>query len=169
VAVGATADVTASTQVLRQSRATLEAEYQEKRTLMKPEHPDMLSLRSRIAELDRQISRETSQASSGRTNTLLAEYRGAMAAENALEGRVAALKGSVLDLRGRSIQYTILQREVDTNRALYDALLQRFKEVGVAGGIGTSRFRSLTGRKCRPALTSQTSFSTCCLALGLAW
>ncbi|MFL6738930.1 MAG: GumC family protein [Sphingomicrobium sp.] len=138
MAVGATADVTASTQVLRQSRAALEAEYQEKRTLMKPDHPDMLSLRSRITELDRQIARETSQASSGRTNTLLAEYRGAAAAESALQGRVAALKGSVLDLRGRSIQYTILQREVDTNRALYDALLQRFKEVGVAGGIGTS-------------------------------
>ncbi len=43
----------------------------------------------------------------------------------------------MLDLRGRSIQYTILQREVDTNRSLYDALLQRYKEVGVAGGIGT--------------------------------
>ena len=138
VAVGATADVTASTQPLRQSRATLEAEYQDKRTLMKPDHPDMLSLRSRIDELDRQIARETSQASSGHTNTLLAEYRGALAAENALQGRVAALKGSVLDLRGRSIQYTILQREVDTNRSLYDALLQRYKEVGVAGGIGTS-------------------------------
>ena len=138
IAVGATSDVTASTQVLRQSRAALEAEYQDKRTLMKPDHPDMLSLRSRINELDRQIARETSQASSGRTNTLLAEYRGALAAENALQGRVASLKGSVLDLRGRSIQYTILQREVDTNRSLYDALLQRYKEVGVAGGIGTS-------------------------------
>jgi len=138
LAVGATADVTASTQQLRQSRAALEAEYQDKRTLMKPDHPDMLSLRSRINELDRQISREASQATSGRTNTLLAEYRGALAAENALQGRVSGLKGQVLDLRGRSIQYTILQRDVDTNRSLYDALLQRYKEVGVAGGIGTS-------------------------------
>jgi polysaccharide biosynthesis transport protein len=138
VAVGATADVTASTSSLRQSRAALEAEYQEKRTLMKPEHPDMVSLRSRINELDRQISQETSRASAGRTNSLLAEYRGSLAAERALQGRVAALKGSVLDLRGRSIQYTILQREVDTNRSLYDALLQRYKEVGVAGGIGSS-------------------------------
>jgi len=138
MAVGTTADVAASTQILRQTRATLEAEYQDKRTLMKPDHPDMASLRSRIDELNRQISSETSQASSGRSNTLLADYRGALAAENALQARVAALKGSVLDLRGRSIQYTILQREVDTNRALYDALLQRYKEVGVAGGIGSS-------------------------------
>nr|WP_283937904.1 polysaccharide biosynthesis tyrosine autokinase [Sphingomonas caseinilyticus] len=138
VSVGPTADVTASTQALRQSRSSLEAEYQDKRTLMKPEHPDMLSLRSRIDELDRQIARESSQASSGRNNSLLAEYRGALAAERALQSRVGGLKSSVLNLRGRSIQYTILQREVDTNRSLYEALLQRYKEVGVAGGIGTS-------------------------------
>ena len=48
------------------------------------------------------------------------------------------LKGAVLNLRGRSIQYNILQREVDTNRSLYDALLQRYKEIGVAGGVGTA-------------------------------
>ncbi|RZL08931.1 MAG: polysaccharide biosynthesis tyrosine autokinase, partial [Rubrivivax sp.] len=33
------------------------------------------------------------------------------------------------------IQYNILKREVDTNRQLYDGLLQRFKEVGVAGDV----------------------------------
>ena len=58
------------------------------------------------------------------------------AAERAIRGQVEGLKGSVLNLRGRSIQYNILQREVDTNRTLYDALLQRYKEIGVAGGIG---------------------------------
>ena len=131
-------DASQNTQPLRQSRAALEAEYQEKRTLMKPEHPDMLSLRSRIEELDKQIAREGSAAAGGRTSSLLAEFRAAASAERALQGRVAALKGSVLDLRGRSIQYNILQREVDTNRSLYDALLQRYKEVGVAGGIGTA-------------------------------
>jgi polysaccharide biosynthesis transport protein len=136
--VGATAEVNASTLALRQTRATLEADYQDKRTMMKPDHPDMLALKSRIDELDRQISRETAQASSGRSNTLLADYRSALAAEGALRSRVAGLKGDVLNLRGRSIQYNILQREVDTNRSLYDALLQRYKEVGVAGGIGTA-------------------------------
>lgn len=138
LAAGPTSDVTATTQPLRQQRATLQAEYQEKRTLMKPDHPEMISLRSQIEELDRQIARETSTGESSRLNGLMAEYRAALSAERALQGRVAGLKGQVLDLRGRSIQYTILQREVDTNRALYDALLQRYKEIGVAGGIGTA-------------------------------
>ena len=135
---GASAEVNDNTQVLRQSKAVLEAEYQEKRTLMKPDHPDMLSLRSRIEELDRQIARERSQVASGRANSLLADYRAALSAENALRSRVGQLKSSVLDLRGRSIQYNILQRDLDTNRGLYDALLQRYKEIGVAGGIGTT-------------------------------
>lgn len=138
VAVGATSDVTASTAGLRATRAALQAQYQEKRTLMKPDHPDMLSLQSQINELDRQIARESSQVSSSRNNSLMAEYRGALAAERALQSRVGQLKGSVLNLRGRSIQYNILQRETDTNRSLYDALLQRYKDIGVAAGIGSS-------------------------------
>lgn len=137
-ASGNTSDVNSSTQAMRQAKGTLEAEYQEKRTSLKPEHPDMLSLRSRINELDRQIRLESAKVAAGRSNSLLAEYRAAASAERALQERVAGLKNSVLDLRGRSIQYTILQREVDTNRALYDALLQRYKEIGVAGGIGTN-------------------------------
>ena len=103
---------------------------------MKPEHPEMLSLRSQIDELDGRSRARSRPASSGRTNTLLADYRGALAAERALQARVGRLKGQVLNLRGRSIQYKILQREVDTNRSLYDALLQRYKEIGVAGGVG---------------------------------
>ena len=133
-----TSDVNTSTQGMRQSKAVLESEYQEKRTLMKPDHPDMVSLRTRIDELDRQIRIETAQVVGGRSNTLLVDYQAAAASERALQGRVATLTGSVLNLRGRSIQYNILQREVDTNRALYDALLQRYKEIGVAGGIGSN-------------------------------
>jgi capsular exopolysaccharide synthesis family protein len=138
LATGPTSEVTASTQTLRQQKATLEAEYQQKRTFMKPEHPEMLSLRSQIDELNKQIAQESSQMSPGRNNTLLADYRAAAEAERALQARVAGLKGAVLNLRGRSIQYNILQREVDTNRSLYDALLQRYKEIGVAGGVGTA-------------------------------
>ena len=138
LSTGPTSDVTGSTSALRQERARLMGEYQQKREFMKPEHPEMESLQAQINELERQTARESSTISSGRNNSLLAEYRGALAAERALQGRVSALKGDVLDLRGRSIQYNILQREVDTNRSLYDALLQRYKEIGVAGGIGVS-------------------------------
>src|SRR4029079_5458818 len=125
-----------STQNLRQNLAQVQSDYQQKRTYLKPDHPDMVALRAQIQELNKQIAEASAVTSSGRNNTLLADYRAALAAENSLKAQVAQLKGSVLNLRGRSIQYTILQGEVDTNRALYDALLQRYKEIGVAGGIG---------------------------------
>ena len=119
-----------------QELAKLQGEYQQKRAFMKPEHPEMVSLQSQITELQKQIGAQVSQASTGRINGLLADYKGALAAEQSLQAKVSRLKGDVLNLRGRSIQYTILQREVDTNRSLYDALLQRYKQIGVAGGVG---------------------------------
>ncbi len=48
------------------------------------------------------------------------------------------MRAEVLDLQKRSIQYNILKREVDTNRSLYDGLLQRYKEVDVASGVGAN-------------------------------
>jgi uncharacterized protein involved in exopolysaccharide biosynthesis len=138
LATGPTTEVTTSTLALQAQLAQLEAQYQQKRTFMKPDHPEMASLQSQIDELKRQIAKQASQVASGRSNTLLADYRAALSAERALQARVVELKGAVLNLRGRSIQYTILQREVDTNRALYDALLQRYKQIGVAGGVGTA-------------------------------
>ena len=44
----------------------------------------------------------------------------------------------MLDLQKKGIQYNILKREVETNRGLYNNLLQRYKEVGIAGGVGTN-------------------------------
>ena len=136
LATGPTSDVNNSVLPLRQQLAMLQAQYQQKREFMKPEHPEMLSLQSQMDELKKQIAAQTSQASSGRINGLLADYKASLSAEQALQRRVGELKGDVLNLRGRSIQYTILQREVDTNRSLYDALLQRYKQIGVAGGVG---------------------------------
>ena len=151
LATGPTSEVNGAVQPLRQEVAKLQSEYQQKREFMKPEHPEMQSLQAQIAELQRQIAGQMSQASSGRINGLLADYRAAMSSERALQGRVSALKGDVLNLRGRSIQYTILQREVDTNRSLYDALLQRYKEIGVAGGVGTAPV-SIVDRAQTPSL-----------------
>jgi capsular exopolysaccharide synthesis family protein len=36
------------------------------------------------------------------------------------------------------VQFNILKREADTNKQLYDALLQRYKEIGVAGGTSAN-------------------------------
>lgn len=117
---------------LRQRRAELSAEYQKLMTQFEPGYPAAKALESQIVQLDRSISREEGRVS----GSIQADYRQAVAREQALQTRVDKLKGSYLDLRRRSIQYNIFQQEVDTNRVLYDGLLKRFEEIGVAGGVG---------------------------------
>lgn len=122
-------------QNLRTQRAQLQADYDQKLSTFKPGLPEMVALRERMSSIDRNLAAETRNV----TGALRANYAEALGRENQLRGQVAKLRGDVLDLRGRGIEYTILQRDVDTNRTLYDALLQRYKEIGVAGGVGESQ------------------------------
>lgn len=119
---------------LRQRRAELTADYQRLMVQFEPGYPAARAIQSQIDQIDRSISREESRVS----DSLRADYREAQQRENDLRAKVEQLKASYLDLRRRSIQYNIFQQEVDTNRALYDGLLQRFKEIGVAGGVGVN-------------------------------
>lgn len=119
---------------LRQRRAELAADYQRMMVQFEPNYPPARALQSQIAQLERSITREESRVS----GSIEVEYRQAAQRETALRQRVERLKSNYLDLRRRSIQYNIYQQEVDTNRALYDGLLQRFKEIGVAGGVGVN-------------------------------
>lgn len=121
-------------QGLRSTQATLQAQYQEKLQTYKPDFPLMVSLKAQIDAIEGQIAAEAQSV----RQSVQAEYQLALRQEQELAGQVASLKGGVMDLRGRSIQYNILQREVDTNRSLYDGLLQRYKDIGVAGGIGAN-------------------------------
>lgn len=124
----------ASISSLRTRRAELAADYARLLSQFEPQYPPAVALRTQLAELDRAISREEARVGS----TLQSTYRAAQAREDALRARVNSLQGQLVDQRGRNIQYNIIQREVDTNRQLYDALLQRYKEIGVAGGVGVN-------------------------------
>ena len=119
---------------LRQRRAELAAQYEQLMVQFEPGYPAARALQEQIQALDQSIASEETRVS----GTLQGEYRQAAQRENALQATVNALKQDYLDLRRRSIQYNIYQQEVDTNRSLYDGLLQRFKEIGVAGGVGVN-------------------------------
>lgn len=119
---------------LRQKRAELAADYQRLMTQFEPGYPAARAIQSQISQLDRSIAREEGRVSGSLQN----DFREARERERVLEIKVNQLKESYLDLRRRSIQYNIYQQEVDTNRALYDGILQRFKEIGVAGGVGVN-------------------------------
>lgn len=119
---------------LRQRRAELAAQYQQLMVQFEPGYPTAQALKSQINQLDRAIAQEEGRVS----GSIESNYRAATTRENALQAKVSQLKSSYLDNRRRSIQYNIYQQEVDTNRALYDGLLQRYKEIGVANGVGVN-------------------------------
>jgi capsular exopolysaccharide synthesis family protein len=115
---------------LRETRNDLKAEYEAKRATFKADYPEMQQLARRIAEVEARIKEEAGAYATAAQ----AEYEAARANETLLREQVASLQSELLDLQGRSVQFNILKRESDTNRQLYDALLQRYKEIGVAGG-----------------------------------
>lgn len=119
---------------LRQRRAELAAEYEQLMVRFEPGYPEAQAIQSQVESLDSAIAREESRVS----GSVQAEYNQAVQRESALQARVNGLKEEFLDLRRRSIQYNIFQQEVDTNQALYDGLLQRFEEIGIAGGVGVN-------------------------------
>jgi succinoglycan biosynthesis transport protein ExoP len=119
---------------IRGRRNLLETEYREKLETYKPSYPSMVQIRNKMNELDRQLAAEVSTLK----GSYKAAFENALSQESEIKKRIDTLKEEVLDLQKRSIQYNILKREVDTNRQLYDGLLQRFKEVDIAGGVGTN-------------------------------
>ena len=121
---------------LRTQRAQLEAEYQQRSAIFLPEYPEMRALREQIKSLDRALGGEQQSTKSSQSGGLRVAYQAAVQKENELTGQVDRLKNDLLKLRNRSIEYTILQRDVDTNRAIYDGLLQQYKEIGLVDGVG---------------------------------
>jgi succinoglycan biosynthesis transport protein ExoP len=119
---------------LKQNKAKLDAEYQDNLKVYKPAFPKMQQLQAQIQEIDKHLRDEYEEV----RQTALASFRAARSQELMLKERLGGAKQQLLDLQGRSIRYSILKREVDTNRQLYDGLLQRLKEIGVAGGVGVN-------------------------------
>jgi capsular exopolysaccharide synthesis family protein len=123
-----------SIQGLVQQRARAIAQYEQDGKHWRADYPTMVQEAAQIRELDRQINTLASRVRSA----IRQRYLVASAQERALSGRLEQFKDQTLSEQDRAVQYNILHREVDTNRALYDALLQRFKEVSAAAGLTSS-------------------------------
>jgi capsular exopolysaccharide synthesis family protein len=149
---GSTAEVLQNSTVnqLRTSLAQVQADYARLLTQFEPEYPQVRAIAAQIARLEQALRTEEGRAG----GSVAATYREAVQRERTLSDRVEDLQSSLLDLRRRSIQYNIYQRDVDTNRGLYDSLLQRYKEIGVAGGVGINNVSVVDTAEVPPAPSS---------------
>lgn len=129
----AAAMVTSATGPMRQRRAELAAEYARLLVQFDPKYPAAQAVADQIRALDTAISREEARNRSSSAQVRSGRYAQAVERERQLRARVEQLKATLDQQQRAGVQNNIFQRDVDTNRQLYDALLQRYKEIGVAG------------------------------------
>ncbi|MGI4828507.1 MAG: GumC family protein [Janthinobacterium lividum] len=116
---------------LRGQKESLLAQLASSNVTAGPNLPREKAVRAQIAELDQQINEEQ--------NRLLVQVKEDLVAARANETQTrSALEGAKADaykLRDDLVEYTIRQREFESNRTLYEGLLQRLNTAGVQAGL----------------------------------
>ena len=121
-------------QAYKEQRAKVETEYLTNLAVYKPEYPKMVQLKSQISELDKRIKSEVLAVLA----SVKSQYEAAKKQEDQVRARLQDTRKEVLLSQDKSVELNLLKRELDTNRQLYDGLLQRLKEVGVTSGVNSN-------------------------------
>jgi len=116
---------------LRQQRAQMATEYASLSQRFKEDYPTLVELRNQMDTISDQIAEERTLA----IRSVLSRYNSLSAEAESLRAAIEQREQTILALNTQGVQYNILNRELETNRELYDGLLQRMKEIGVAAGI----------------------------------
>ncbi|GAK54986.1 GumC2 protein [Candidatus Vecturithrix granuli] len=124
-------------QRLKVELSTLESELSDLLKKFRNKHPNVIALRSQIDSVRNRINSEISRIVTSIKN----EYDLALAQEQEMTAALEEQKREALDLNEKSIQYGVLDREVQSNKRVYDALLQRTKETSVTEQLETSNIR----------------------------
>jgi capsular exopolysaccharide synthesis family protein len=117
--------------------ADLNREHSDLSATFTPEYPRVKRLKGQIDELERLLDKERAAFARRVTD----DYRAAANRERLLQQAVGQQTKEFNQIAERSIQYNILQREVQTNKQLYEGLLTRLKEAGVSAGLRASNVR----------------------------
>ncbi len=123
-------DLTARLAELKRERAQL-------LTTFSPEYPRVRQLQSQVDEVESVLERERDRAA----RRITKDYQAAVEREELLQQAFRAEESRANVVAERSVQYNILKREVETNRQLYEGLLQRMKEAAVSAGLKASNVR----------------------------
>ena len=121
--------------MLRAQLATARASYQQLTAQsplgLGPNHPQVKALQAQIGELTKEIDTEQNRLELQAKENYLA----AKAAEDKTEQELDARKAEAYQQGDDLVQLTILQREFEQNRTLYDGLEQRLRTAEVQAGL----------------------------------
>ena len=114
--------------------ADLRRQAAELSATLTPANPKVLKIQAQIASLESAIQTERTNVVSRIRN----EFDDATRREAMLAAAFKKQIGAVQDQAGKGVYYDMLKHEADSDRQLYDAMLQKVKETGVAAAVRQS-------------------------------
>ena len=117
-----------SVQQLKGRLDTLQAEEARLLSLFRPDHPRLLEVGGEISEARQRLSAEIMTVVRG----VEADYYAAHGRESALEAEVDQQRQAALRLKELGAQHTLLQGDVEANRAVYNAIVHKLSETSVS-------------------------------------
>jgi capsular exopolysaccharide synthesis family protein len=115
---------------LQSTRAQVAERYGDK-------HPQMIKVNADLSEAQRQYDLEVGRAAQALKN----DYDTAVLEEQTMARALDAAKADAQDLSKKSIDYNVMDRESKSNRQVYEALLQREKELRVSSNSRSNNVR----------------------------
>ncbi len=116
---------------LRTNIATAKAALADLQATLGPNHPQVKAQKAQLEALQKEQDSEQ--------NRLLAQAKENFVIAKASEDRIAntldAQKTEAYKMRDDLVEYTLRQREFESNRTLYEGLLQRLRTAGVEAGL----------------------------------
>jgi succinoglycan biosynthesis transport protein ExoP len=122
---------------LREKESDLETQYALATTQFGSGYPKVTELSNQLKQVRTAIEAEKNRI----REKMRDEYLAALQRENLLENAFNLQKQEENKLNESAIEYTVLKRDAEANRQLYQDLLQRLKEAGVSAGLRSSNIR----------------------------
>jgi capsular exopolysaccharide synthesis family protein len=122
---------------IRSNVSKLESELANLRQRYKEKHPKYIQAASQLAEWKSNLTNAVLNV----PQVIRSLYESAKAAEVALEAALREQETAALALNKQALAYNALAREVDSDRALYEAVLNRIKETALTKDIKPGKIR----------------------------
>lgn len=100
-------------------------------------HPQMIAINSEIADLHQRKVQEGKRI----VTSLKNEYQLALAKEESLKKSFEDQKTETLTMNKKAILYSVLQRQAESSRHMYELLIKRFKETSLTEEMKTGNIR----------------------------
>lgn len=124
-------------QNLTTKRQGLSEDYVDALNQYGPNFPKVQRLQAQLKDIDQLIQKENQNT----LHRIESDYREARQRELMMKQALEEQKVEANEMAERLVEYNILKREAEANKALYDGLMTKLKEVGISSALRSSNIR----------------------------